>query len=376
MNDIAFASCILLLAVAYVVVPRFSPYCDHDEFADRMVPLQRQLYEGVPIFKDAPPVQTAGLEKVMSRGTGRDLAQVPEVDEVLGRKLAGYHLPFVLRNVSSIAALHRRWTRQYLTGEAGGTPMLINTYRDKRAQYVNFEPLEAMRKETPDLAETLMAREDYPADHPDQTLAWLFQHHNDSALNHGRVYAMKKDDDDFIDEPLVQEAFDFSDSILDERWSRGKSSEFRLGFRELHYGMHLDFLPNFMAQVAGTKHVVLIHPLEEGRVPWERNARHPQFRQSSIWPRDIFGDPTAVSFSDIQALQVTLSPGDVVFIPPIWMHYIESFPHDAAPPAAAPHAAPPGSPPFWITLNQWATELYPTRMQCPPRALRDIFSTF
>ena len=361
MKDVAAVVAMLLASAVFNLASRFTLHCDMDEFADRLVPLRRNLDQGMPAFEGAPFMKTAPLAHVM---LSNDTALVPEVvdDVALGRRMAEHHFPFVLRNVSSVGALHRRWSRRHLLSqEAGSTEFRVTPYRDKRYKYVNLNLWERTRRETPHLAEALAARDDFASRYVNHTLAWLLRHHNDSSINEGRIYATAaQTNHSVVRQETLQEAFEeFASPILDGRWSHG-TRHMRMGFQEVHFGFHLDLSSNFIAQIEGTKRVVLFHPLEETRLAWERDEDHPYFRQGSFWPRDVFGE--AASFADVRAMQVALSPGDVLFIPAFWFHYVETLPS-------------PGDPPLWLTVNQWVEELDPGSLRCPPpRQLGEILT--
>lgn len=316
----------MLLAVVALAI---AAACDDREYA-------RRLDEGI---EGAPVVQTAPLSEVIGDET---VAQLPEAAVGLAaRRLAEQDdVAFVLRNVSSIAALHRQWDRRYLA--ASGAEMDVSTYRDKRMRHTN--------EASGGVTEAMRASEDYAAYGPVRTMAWLLAHNESSMTNGGRVYAVHdaslKDDGVGLVDQIARAFAEFAPpphTVQD-------ASVMRFGFRELHYGMHRDGYGNFIAQVAGVKRMVLLPPpMSDDVIPWEKNPSHPHYRQSSIWPRDALDDPVVARAA---ALQVTLFPGDVVFVPAFWMHYVET--------------APSGEPPFWLTLNQWSPPAMPRQTLDPP----------
>ena len=355
MREAALPVAVVAAAVAVVAVrlaPLFSPYCDYDELAHRLVPLRRRLDEGVPVFEGAPAAQTAPLTSVMSEPSAGGEAPIPEVEGVgLAREMMEHHLPFVLRNVSSVAALHRRWRRGFLSREAGSTEMFVDTYEGLRLRYVGREAAERVRRGA---ARAMEASGDHPREAPNMTLSELLEEMP------RRVYAMKAEDASFPEEALVQASLgEAVEPLLEGRWRRRNTTELRMGFGEVHYGLHWDLPGNFLAQVAGRKRVVVFHPLQESRLPWQRERNHPHFRQSPLWPRDVFDDPFAVSFGHVEAMQAWLEPGDVLYLPPVWFHYIEALPVEG----------------WWVTVNQWLEEESPGGgLRCPPR--RELFTVY
>lgn len=144
------------------------------------------------------------------------------------------------------------------------------------------------------------------------------------------MYAMMKHHTDVLDRflPLVRELRPQDAAIV------------RVGFAELQYGTHFDDFSNFLAQVEGVKRIVLFHPLEESKLSWQSDPDHPHFRDTDMWPREeVHRRNTA--FRSARALQVTLQPGDVLFIPPLWFHYVEAY-------------RPSAAVPFWLSVNLWA----------------------
>ena len=100
------------------------------------------------------------------------------------------------------------------------------------------------------------------------------------------------------------------------------------------------------ATTEGGGRVVVLPPLEEDRIPWERRERHPRFRQSSAPLREL---PEGV-----EALQATLGPGDALYLPPLWWRH--------HPPAGG------GSSSSWLA-QRGVEQARPGLMRCPPRGL-------
>ena len=101
----------------------------------------------------------------------------------------------------------------------------------------------------------------------------------------------------------------------------------------------------------GIKRVMLFNPLDENKFYWERNSDHPNFRHSRVWPRLNLGrnETQFPDFMMANALQVVIRPGDMLFIPPLWWHYIE-----AKLPVAAADGLGATPVPFWLSINLWA----------------------
>jgi len=118
----------------------------------------------------------------------------------------------------------------------------------------------------------------------------------------------------------------------------------RFGPHHVQYATHFDWHPNFLTQVSGEKHVVLMGPLEGDYLSWQQNPSHPHHRQSYVWPREPRAEQQ--DFSNAMGLQTFLQPGDVLYIPPVWFHYLET-----SPPASLEAG---DDMPFWLSLNAMA----------------------
>ncbi len=85
---------------------------------------------------------------------------------------------------------------------------------------------------------------------------------------------------------------------------------------------HYDLSHNMYVQVLGEKQVVLFPPTAQMRVP---SMTHKFHRQSALdiqgWLQGRQTIDTAVAS---EALIVTLSPGDVLYIPPFWYHHLRA----------------------------------------------------
>ena len=79
---------------------------------------------------------------------------------------------------------------------------------------------------------------------------------------------------------------------------------------------HHDLTNNFMMQIVGRKHIKLIAPWETPRL---RNHRH---CFTPIDGRDLSQHP---ELQDITVLDCTLEPGEILFLPVGWWHYVEAL---------------------------------------------------
>lgn len=87
---------------------------------------------------------------------------------------------------------------------------------------------------------------------------------------------------------------------------------------------HYDGYHNFYAQLYGTKKFTLFRPTNwPGLYPYP--FLHPSHAQAQI---NISDSNTAQSFpliGKVEAMEVTLHPGDLLYMPPLWFHHVESL---------------------------------------------------
>eukprot|EP01051_Picozoa_sp_SAG22_P012622 SAG22_NODE_1330_length_4709_cov_25.747722_2_plen_141_part_00 len=131
-------------------------------------------------------------------------------------------------------------------------------------------------------------------------------------------------------------------------------------FSPVTYGAHFDFPRNWLLQLAGTKRFVLLPPTAAvAALGYDNNASSPSWRQaSSPFLRDVVATGGAAAKA-VGGLQGWLRPGDALFIPPGWFHYIEAAPPapPLAPAGTAKHtggaAAEDDGGEFWLSINRF-----------------------
>jgi hypothetical protein len=95
---------------------------------------------------------------------------------------------------------------------------------------------------------------------------------------------------------------------------------------------HYDAVHNFYVQIYGHKRFVLLPPASD-RVLYTYPRLHPSARQSQIafhrpdtaqFPL-LFEPPSSEPPGHLQARDVVLAPGDVLYLPPYWFHYVTAL---------------------------------------------------
>jgi len=118
--------------------------------------------------------------------------------------------------------------------------------------------------------------------------------------------------------PPLMSDFDFGE-VTPKLGVREPSTSFWMGTRGTHSGLHFDRRDNVLVQIHGHKQVILAAP-EEARNLYQISD---MFEKSSVDPvnPDLSRHPR---FRDARLHQGVIGPGDVLFIPQLWWHYLES----------------------------------------------------
>ena len=103
-----------------------------------------------------------------------------------------------------------------------------------------------------------------------------------------------------------------------------------LGSGGLVAALHYDTYHNALVQLVGAKRVVLLPPSQLGEVGLYP-ALHPRYRQaheSAAATTKLGGREKQARTYGPEAMEALLRPGDVLYIPPFWLHEIESIAAD------------------------------------------------
>uniref|UniRef100_A0A6B2L709 JmjC domain-containing protein n=1 Tax=Arcella intermedia TaxID=1963864 RepID=A0A6B2L709_9EUKA len=93
---------------------------------------------------------------------------------------------------------------------------------------------------------------------------------------------------------------------------------------------HFDSAPNFYLQIHGRKKFIFFSPADWSNI-YIFPRLHPATRQSQVnfskyYETTFLGlsspDPTFPNFAKSQPLEITLSPGDFLYLPPFWFHHV------------------------------------------------------
>ncbi|KXJ20689.1 hypoxia-inducible factor 1-alpha inhibitor [Exaiptasia diaphana] len=120
-------------------------------------------------------------------------------------------------------------------------------------------------------------------------------------------------------------AFDYSwllDIVSRLGWGDEVINLLFIGMSDVVTPAHYDILENFFVQIAGYKRVILFRP-DYFKSLYPFPVGHPHDRQSQV----NFDNPNFEKFPnflDIEGLEAVVGPGDVLYIPIYWWHYVES----------------------------------------------------
>jgi ribosomal protein L16 Arg81 hydroxylase len=94
----------------------------------------------------------------------------------------------------------------------------------------------------------------------------------------------------------------------------------RFGMRGVIAEGHFDSSRNMVALVSGTRRWILSHP-RECHNSYLLPVKHPSGRHSEVdWSHPDLGK--FPHFAEMQGSEVILTPGEVLYVPAWWLHYI------------------------------------------------------
>lgn len=137
-------------------------------------------------------------------------------------------------------------------------------------------------------------------------------------LQEGVSAAMQNDIDSFNYTWLL-------DVVTRLSWGEDVTNLLLVGMPDVVTPAHFDVLENLYVQIFGRKRVILFSP-DYFRSLYPHPVGHPHDRQTQV----DFDKPDFdwfPRFREIRGMEVALEPGEVLYIPNLWWHYIESEMH-------------------------------------------------
>lgn len=224
-----------------------------------------------------------------------------------GRLLHHYHIPFVLRQEVSEAAT--QWSLEAIVAVLG-----VNDTR--RWTSLRYEG-----------SQVRYNRNKMRWAEPREVLALL----DGNGTSRGGMYAWQR----YELATVPSLASLFSSTALPN--TSDTTAVLRVGGSYVEYAPHFDQHANTLVHLRGRKELLLYPPGEAFNMYPFDDPQHPEYRRSAIWPRsaDMSQHPR---YADAMALRVTLNPGDLVYIPAFWWHYVENYPDASG---------------IWASCNRW-----------------------
>jgi len=231
--------------------------------------------------------------------------------------------PFIVYNVPEVDKAVKKWSSiEYLKEKIGKRSYHTETSRDNHFMYWR-------RVQRP---EKFKDRYGKPWKPPTQSEEWTFSRFLDTAIRgqnmtlearkhaYFRVTALGKDNPWLFDELPF---FKPKPSLFIVDPSEQKGIHCRFGMRSVIAEAHYDGSRNFVAMMSGLRRWIMTHPNQCSDMYLLPRA-HPSGRHSDVdWSKpDLQKFP---NFSKVLANEVILKPGDVLYVPTDWFHYIVSL---------------------------------------------------
>lgn len=100
--------------------------------------------------------------------------------------------------------------------------------------------------------------------------------------------------------------------------------ECRFGMQGVTIEAHADGSQNMVAMIRGRKRFILVPPQFCSKLSINTDLSHPSYRQSMIdWSK--LTESQMNLFDSVQAVETILGPGEILYVPSFWFHYIVSL---------------------------------------------------
>lgn len=274
--------------------------CSFGELRPKLYAARERIASGLPLFPGAPTLRDRPLREAV-RGGENNQTDLPildwrrEPDRRLAAALVEEMIPFVIHQSEAARRIVDLWTRQYI----------LDNYADR---VVISRAYDEMVRFTRTVDETRLKLRDTLATSDDRRQYIKCLNHT-----HGERLAASA----LFDHP----------KLLPEGYSAtgcptcNISQYLRFGFSRVEVGLHYDSEPAFLVQMENAKKFVLMHPLYDEEVPYIRDLSNPEYTEAANpSPRS---HPDA--FGGARGLSHVLRPGEVLYLPPLWWHHVETL---------------------------------------------------
>eukprot|EP00732_Lithocolla_globosa_P002087 Lithocolla_globosa_v1_NODE_1252_length_2731_cov_28.184604.p1 type:complete len:453 gc:universal NODE_1252_length_2731_cov_28.184604:1273-2631(+) len=283
----------LLLAVVVAVLGAYFAFLQkHKEVKASLPPRGPFPLSSIPLVQQVPNPDK------------KTLAQLAEQGQTLS-ELASKHKPFVLRHAVDHWPAFSKWDEEYLTKQ----PIFFSDVFSKLDNfYMNFSPNNSLEK-------FLGVRRDYTKlqlPGPD-FFSHVFNQISPSLYWAGDIKQLGN-----LNSDVEAQALFLPNSLenIVNLWT---------GSPGVTAHAHYDPFHNMFVQIVGRKHVTLFPPKDFNHLQLYP-TQHPYRRQSMLNIENAtLRDNKDDILGTMNPLQVTLEPGDLLYIPPFWFHHVYGF---------------------------------------------------
>jgi len=279
--------------------------CTFDENKPFLAAQKRRMDNREAIFAGGPIIHQVPILSALDSDTIPVLDFSVETDRNMIRDFIANMVPFILRNMPEANRAKDLWTLDYIQRTLGSRKTTAKLFRD----YVSFSWDTPTRKMNISSALDLIASE--RLDHKPYLQVSVKSVHNSrhKLFNSTEMHAVREV---------------FQHSLLSMHGFEAMKPWLRVGPNPLQVGLHYDSHPNFMMQVQGTKRIVMMHPLDEQYLQWERHGLSRSYSLSTVQPRNDNIESKWPLFKHAAGIAHSLKPGEIIHLPPLWWHYIEA----------------------------------------------------
>jgi hypothetical protein len=257
-------------------------------------------------------------------------------DRAKAARYSEAQVPFVLYNVPAVDAAVGKWnTPGYLQGKLGGSEMRVEVSKTNHFLYWSL----GGKRQAAELREA-------GYEPPTHTEQWSYTRWRDAiasrlaavaetASTDGTTpvearrgmphYYFRVSDPDhaMVAEDMTVFGADSPDLFHREDQQNARGIHCRFGMEGVVAEAHYDGHRNFVVAVGGTRRWIMAPP-QECQHAYLRPTGDPSARHSAVnWANpDLEAHP---DFADMTGTEVLLTPGDVLFVPSFWIHYIASL---------------------------------------------------
>ena len=241
-------------------------------------------------------------------------------------KLRESGFPFKINDVHSLKRARIKWDREYISKNVNGKAYLVEYSADQHFKYWQVEGRNVSKTFIPPTKVLNMGFDEWYKKSQDQeqdltcgsgtSSGYYYFHINSMRVLGGRS-------EHFISRDLPFFSARRKNLFISDIYSN-KGIECRFGMRGIIAEPHCDTSRNMIAVVTGKRRVILVPPYYCSYLQICSDVKDPFYRQSKIdWSN--LEHVVTYKFKYVRAVQTILEAGEVLYVPPLWFHYIISL---------------------------------------------------